>query len=273
MVNDITRDLWTDRGLLRITSSEKGLFEFHFSSTEQCDNVLADGPWFFANKPLILHHWMQGFQKSLHSTIPIWIKLFGIPRQFWTEQGLSFITSSIGHPLFADLITEGGLKTRFAKVCVTVNANSDFPSTLKLHMSNGQVANINVLYLNCPPSSSSCNVFGHTRKTCLKSPAASRPSQPRNEWQIIPMKKPSTTHHHSAPLISSPPASPLHLPSHHGKNVITHYFKPNETFKVDLNPYKPEHLGTSFISSTEPLSLDTPPSRIQCSISSHPFQL
>ncbi|XP_059635632.1 uncharacterized protein LOC132277805 [Cornus florida] len=190
MVKDLANTLWADKGLLKVTNSEKGLYEFHFSTTEQCTIILEEGPWFFTNKHIVLNHWKPDFQRAMHVTILVWIKLFGLPLNFWTKPGLSHISSFIGVPLFADPITEKKQKTQFAKVCVEIDASFDFPSVLKLHQSSGNITNVIVDYQYKPVVCYVYKCFGHSARTCHSSTPPLKNLQPSSEWKVIPFKSP-----------------------------------------------------------------------------------
>ena len=56
LVEDSARKLWGKYGLEKVFLQPKGYFVFKFSKPEDRANVLALGPWYIANKLLILHH-------------------------------------------------------------------------------------------------------------------------------------------------------------------------------------------------------------------------
>ncbi|GJW28201.1 zinc finger, CCHC-type containing protein [Tanacetum coccineum] len=95
-------------GLVRsMFSSSTGLFSFQFSSMDELDAMLENGPWFIQNNPLILkkRHPNENLLKEDVSTIPVWVKLYGVPVTAFSEDGLSAIATKLGAPLMLDSYT------------------------------------------------------------------------------------------------------------------------------------------------------------------------
>ncbi|KAL7238196.1 hypothetical protein ACSBR2_004317 [Camellia fascicularis] len=65
--------------------------------------------------------------KEYVAQIPVWLKLFNVPMEYWDFEGLSRIASHIGVPLFMDHLTSSGTRISFARVCVEVNVDSILP--------------------------------------------------------------------------------------------------------------------------------------------------
>jgi hypothetical protein len=55
---------------------------------------------------------MQVLKLAL-SSVPVWVKFLHLPMEFWTSNGLSYVASGVGVPLYADKVT--GAKT--PRVC------------------------------------------------------------------------------------------------------------------------------------------------------------
>lgn len=104
VVEPIARRLWGNMGLSKVFLHDKGYYIFKFNSVLDRDNVLAAGPWYFASKAIFLQPWKPGveFSKIECSKIPIWVKLSQIPYPYWCVEGISYIASAIGKPLFVD---------------------------------------------------------------------------------------------------------------------------------------------------------------------------
>ncbi|GKD45870.1 ARID DNA-binding domain-containing protein, partial [Tanacetum coccineum] len=87
--------------------SSTGLFSFQFSSMDGLDAMLENGPWFIRNNPLILKKWHpdENLLKEDVSTIPVWVKLHGVPVTAFNEDGLSGIATKLGTPLMLDSYT------------------------------------------------------------------------------------------------------------------------------------------------------------------------
>ncbi|GKA22966.1 putative reverse transcriptase domain-containing protein [Tanacetum coccineum] len=73
------------------------LFSFQFSSMEGLNAMLENGPWFIHNNPLILRKWHPDVNllKEDVGTIPVWVKLHGVPVMAFSEDGLSAISTKL----------------------------------------------------------------------------------------------------------------------------------------------------------------------------------
>ncbi|CAI9780677.1 unnamed protein product [Fraxinus pennsylvanica] len=60
-------------------------------------------------------------KENLHY-IHVWEKLYNIPFEYWTTEGLSHVASVVGRPLYADAITLTRKCLSFAHVCLEINA-------------------------------------------------------------------------------------------------------------------------------------------------------
>ncbi|GJT03599.1 putative ribonuclease H-like domain-containing protein [Tanacetum coccineum] len=88
-------------------SSSTRLFSFKFSSIDGLDAMLENGPWFIRNNPFILKKWRpdQNLLKEDVSTVPVWVKLHGVPITAFSEDGLSAIATKLGTPIMLDSYT------------------------------------------------------------------------------------------------------------------------------------------------------------------------
>ncbi|GJW40423.1 putative reverse transcriptase domain-containing protein [Tanacetum coccineum] len=97
----------TTYGFFLGRSSSTRLFSFQFNFMDGLDNMLENGPWFIQNNPLILKKWHpdENLLKEDVSTIPVWVKLYGVPVMAFSEDGLSAIATKLGTPLMLDSYT------------------------------------------------------------------------------------------------------------------------------------------------------------------------
>nr|GEY67815.1 hypothetical protein [Tanacetum cinerariifolium] len=89
-----------------IFNSSTGLFSFQFSSMDGLDAMLKNGPWFIQNNMLILKKWHpdENLLKEDVSSVPVCVKLHGVPVIAFSEDGLSAIATKLGTPLMLDFI-------------------------------------------------------------------------------------------------------------------------------------------------------------------------
>ncbi|XVE64166.1 hypothetical protein DITRI_Ditri07aG0080200 [Diplodiscus trichospermus] len=85
----------------------RNLFVIQFSDIEVRDRVLKERSWYVQNKPFIVRKWeLRLTTLDLDLTrIPLWVHLSNIPLELFTKEGLSYIASTIGSPLYMDRIT------------------------------------------------------------------------------------------------------------------------------------------------------------------------
>lgn len=73
------------------------------------DQVLEKRPWHIQGQPLIVRKWVANLEildticKKLH----VWVHLKGIPLELFTRNGIGYIASVIGVPLYIDKVTAG----------------------------------------------------------------------------------------------------------------------------------------------------------------------
>jgi hypothetical protein len=141
--------MWSQFGEVEVFSLENGMYIFRFQDEATCEEILESRLWHISNKPLILRKWKPGMQvlKLALSSVPIWVKFLHLPMEFWTPNGLSYVASGVGVPLYADKVIEEQKRLGFA---------------------NGDTVSVGVVYSWLPPKCSTCGTFGHTTYTCNK---------------------------------------------------------------------------------------------------------
>ena len=89
------------------------------------NTVVELGPWLLAGRQLVLKKWIPGLKLLKYSfdRIQVWAHLHNIPIEFWSEEGLSHLSSVVGKPLYAEAATDTSLKIIFAKICVEIRAD------------------------------------------------------------------------------------------------------------------------------------------------------
>ncbi|KAJ6672461.1 ZINC KNUCKLE CX2CX4HX4C-RELATED [Salix viminalis] len=94
-INTIAKKVWSPYGLEQVTTMADGFFIFRFRTEEAFSDVIERGPWMFGGKNIILQKWSPRFQfdRSRISSIPMWVRLRGLPLPLWITQGLSMAAS------------------------------------------------------------------------------------------------------------------------------------------------------------------------------------
>ncbi|KAK9273392.1 hypothetical protein L1049_018202 [Liquidambar formosana] len=151
-------------------STNNGFYLFKSSSDANSLRVLDSGPWYFAGKLIILQKWHEGiqFSKVKLSKVPVWVKLYNVPLNLWTIEGLSYAASAVGTPLYLDDATESRSRINYARVCTEISAENDIPENFDLDVGKGRIYSIDVQVPWKPPSCAICKEFGHSINNCNK---------------------------------------------------------------------------------------------------------
>ncbi|XP_038994117.1 uncharacterized protein LOC120118005 [Hibiscus syriacus] len=101
------------------------------------------------------------------SKIPIWVHLFNVPLELYSQAGLSYIASGIGIPISMDSVTTSKTRLEFAKICVEIEVEDVIPKTLEVVLKDNITTSIHIEVPWLPHCCRKCKVFGHNEKICL----------------------------------------------------------------------------------------------------------
>ena len=168
VVRSFVERLWGKHEIPEISTTDNGLYIFRFKDPEARDWVLENGPWYLVGRPIILRSWKPGMEMlNVHITsLPIWVKFFNIPLEYWTVTSLGYIASTVGIPLHLDTLTENHSRLSFARICVEVDVNCTFPNSALLDLGNGKYSTIRIEYPWVPQKCAHCRIFGHSQVKC-----------------------------------------------------------------------------------------------------------
>ncbi|XP_028073153.1 uncharacterized protein LOC114275333 [Camellia sinensis] len=165
--------LWKNKGLKEVLANGEGFIFFIFESPNCGREVLEGGPWYIGGFHLILKQWtrMMRLTKDKIQKVPVWVKFFNVPMEYWDSDGLSRIASGVGVPLFTDHLTVKGTRVAFARVCVEVDASAKQPPSFPVKCGEKQVI-VKVEYQGLPSKCEHCLVFGHDTTKCVTTQVA-----------------------------------------------------------------------------------------------------
>ena len=134
------------------------------------DRILETGPWHIQNMPIIMRKWMPDMETLDFnmSKMPMWIHLGNVPLELFTKNGLSYLASVLGNPLYMDRITANQQRLAFAKICVEVDVTIEIPKFIEVKRRNGSMITIFVDVPWWPPKCSHWRIFGHVDRSCPK---------------------------------------------------------------------------------------------------------
>ncbi|KAL8097941.1 hypothetical protein AgCh_030893 [Apium graveolens] len=110
VMHHIAKRKWSKRGLLEVIMNNEGFFFFKFETEKDLLEILEEGVCLIEGKPLILQRWYPQIElsKEVPRFIPLWVKIFNIPLQYWNKEGLSRIASPLPGQLFVLISYEDG---------------------------------------------------------------------------------------------------------------------------------------------------------------------
>ncbi|XP_058228269.1 uncharacterized protein LOC131336438 [Rhododendron vialii] len=134
-----------------------GFFVFNFGDTETLDSILENNPYFCGGKHIVIKKWHPGMHltKGAFSSVPAWVKLYNVPLESWTEDGLSYIASYIGNPLSSDDFMQNHSQLTFARVCIEVEAAKEILKSFVVSLGYGEPYEIRV---EVPWTPQACNI-------------------------------------------------------------------------------------------------------------------
>ncbi|PWA55018.1 ATPase, F1/V1/A1 complex, alpha/beta subunit, Zinc knuckle CX2CX4HX4C [Artemisia annua] len=120
------------------------------------------GPWLIRNLPLILTKWTPdvSLTKSKVTKVLVWIKLHNVPLLAYSEDGLSFIATQVGHISFARALVELSSDSELKREVTMAIPKEDDSGFI--------TACIKVEYEWKPPHCEECKVSGHDLISCPK---------------------------------------------------------------------------------------------------------
>ncbi|KAK8615314.1 hypothetical protein V6N13_069090 [Hibiscus sabdariffa] len=162
--------LWGKEGSITIRFLAPSVYILIFPSQRVRDWVLETGPWHIQQKAIVLRRWKPGLklEELKLTSAPIWIKLWHVSLELYSQQGLSYVASAVGRPLYSDRATTLKQHLEFAKVCVEVGAVNDILGSVLVDIGNDTLVCIVVEVVWSPPRCKHCMIFGHSDEKCGK---------------------------------------------------------------------------------------------------------
>lgn len=174
--------MWGKYVIGEMFTTNNDVFCFKFKHENGMNAVIENSPWMVGGRPLIVQKWSPdvSFEKKEPANVPLWIKMYDIPLEAWTVQGISKLASYLGTPLLMDDMTAqmcqyGKGRIGYARVLVDVQAKHDFREFIMVQYRDGNGAvirtkRIDVEYSWKPTKCEHYKVFGHSFSQCKVRP-------------------------------------------------------------------------------------------------------
>lgn len=119
---------------MEIKLGAKGFFTVIFSNLEDKERIFEGGPYFMNNAGLFMRHWIDCYnpEKEKMLVAPVWIRLFGLPIEFWDPKILEGIWNAVESFVKVAESTKRGRYTSYARICVYMNITEPLPDTIEL---------------------------------------------------------------------------------------------------------------------------------------------
>lgn len=165
-VRDKLEKIWELQNDFHI-AADRDLFYFKFDNPNDKKKVLEMGPVFIAGRIFLVQPWSTQIEekRTQINIIPIWVKIYEIPKQMWTTEGLGFLASLIGTPKYVDQLTADEERLEFAQVCVEIGVDTiiEYSKTFRLA---GKTETVKLQYPWLPSVCTNCSRFGHMAGDC-----------------------------------------------------------------------------------------------------------
>lgn len=212
--HDYLRWIWKLKGTLQIMPRGNGFFMFKFSSEVEMQRVLENGPWFVHGKPLVLKRWSPDtpFEHQRLTSIPIWVRFPQLPLKYWSKGAMEIIASTLGQPLFLDEATAKSRHFEFARLCVEINHDFEFPDVVPIFSEDtNSIEEVMVTYDWKPTPCTHCKTFGHLPSACATAAVVKGKQhiKPKEVWTVVKHKSNHTST--IPPATPTPPVLPIVL--------------------------------------------------------------
>lgn len=96
------------KGQVDVSALSRGLFVLSFSYGEDLEMILSGGPWMFGKSSLSLRKWSPNMELNdfFFESAPVWMRLPGLPLEFWLEDVFLGIANSFGELVAIDPMIE-----------------------------------------------------------------------------------------------------------------------------------------------------------------------
>jgi hypothetical protein len=144
----------------------RGWFAFIFSSREDVNWVLLK-VWSMAGMPIVLKRWTPTFdaKKERVDEEPIWVRLSGLPMQFWNSVRFAVIGNKLGSFIEADMSFEESGHMSVARILVRLDLRPGLLQELVIESSAGSFVQT-LDYEGIPFRCHRCHVYGHGVADC-----------------------------------------------------------------------------------------------------------
>ncbi|CAN1139820.1 hypothetical protein LINPERHAP2_LOCUS11515 [Linum perenne] len=157
------QQLWAKKGIVQIWDIRFGHYVAKFSSMDDSDRALNDGPWLIGDYYVISEPWRPYFEpgSSPISKLRIWVRLPNLPLECYDDFILTSIGNIIGKTVHIDRTTLNGRRGNYARICVEIDISEKLKSKYRLwrRVRRMEYEGLHVICFNC-------GIYGHSKDAC-----------------------------------------------------------------------------------------------------------
>ncbi|KAK4278533.1 hypothetical protein QN277_016369 [Acacia crassicarpa] len=156
--------MWASKGPIRVTPLNNGYFLVPFSSTDDRDYALQEGPWMIADHYLLVQRWRPNFnpwKADNQKRVAVWVRIPDLPHELYNVESIRRIGNMIGKTLKIDWTTAFSEKGGFARMCVEIDLQKPLLPGF-IHFGEERRFVFEGLHLVC----FTCGRYGHRMDQC-----------------------------------------------------------------------------------------------------------
>ncbi|CAN1126175.1 hypothetical protein LINPERHAP2_LOCUS3276 [Linum perenne] len=157
--------IWAKKGGVRISDVGWEFFVVKFDTIEDYDRAMFGGPWMVGDHYVVIQTWRPYFrpEDSTLSTLRVWIRLPGLPLEYFDYGILKKIGDRIGTTVRIDHTTLEEARGNFARLCVEVDLSKPLLSKYRLRRRVRRIEyeGLHTIYIGC-------GCYGHEEGSCTE---------------------------------------------------------------------------------------------------------
>ncbi|CAN1134747.1 hypothetical protein LINPERHAP2_LOCUS8458 [Linum perenne] len=161
--------LWAKKGGVQVSDVGFGFYVVNFESVADYERALFGGPWMINDHYVVIQEWRPHFrpEETILSTLRVWVRLPGIPFEYFDRTILKIIGDRIGRTVRIDHTTLEGSRGNFARICVEVDLSKPLLSKYRLRRRVRRIE-----YEGLHTICFNCGCYGHKDEFCKQAPEA-----------------------------------------------------------------------------------------------------
>jgi hypothetical protein len=144
----------------------RGWICIQFLSVSDSQKML-DSTWLFGRGSIVLKRWHCEFHPDREpiKIRHLWLKLPGLPLQFWSREALEAIANTVGRFITVDEDNFFSLERKIAKVLIEINIEDGLPAEIRINWGT-HVFHQRLDYVGIPFRCLKCRDTGHLKSHC-----------------------------------------------------------------------------------------------------------